>query len=77
MKVLLNCMIGKYYSNSLSTFKSTISDIEIWDTYIEILFLNTIVQNSKDSPSPPPFQYCYICQKLHWEHNTKQQNSTL
>ena len=49
---------------SLETSKSclspTISDIEIWDTYIGILFLNTIVQNSNKKP-PPPFQCCYMC----------------
>ena len=28
----------------------TISDIKIWDTYIEILFLNAIVHNSNESP---------------------------
>ena len=38
---------------------TTISDIEIWDTYIKNIFLNAIVQNSHTAPSAL-FQCCYM-----------------
>ena len=39
---------------------TTISDTEIWDTYIKKIFLNAIVQNSRIAPPPALFQCCYM-----------------
>ena len=44
---------------------NTISDIEVWDTYIKKIYFNAIVQNSHLTPSPL-FQCWYSDQKNYW-----------
>ena len=54
---------------------TTISDIEIWDTCIEKVFLYTILQNSLITPLPL-FQCCSIGQKKYRQHFTRHYHVT-
>ena len=54
-----------------SDTETTISDIEIRDTYIKKTFFNIFMENSPLNPLPP-FQCCYFGPKNHWLHHKKQ-----